>query len=1626
MSKSTSDENFFIDPDIKEKVIAHLIKGILAAKGKTVKTVAPETKTDLRLWQNNLGQYLGYLTNNPNVNRPDFFNMLCSIDKKRNPRSNLSSSSVIEYYREFCLSAERLATLMSLSEEDKNKLNELHHFLSKDDIKKILQKTRCSENDLKSAEFFKLFLGSLEEAEKEFIHHSVTNGISDSDAGFFLKKKPLNQKDIVTLDAYGLSETSPSPAIKKSNSSASASTTSQSEEAKNVRSDPELAPNVSPRTESQIAFQNAVKDVFNLTSPANPQARAKLRDRLAEQVLPDWMKKALKDSSEQLDGAEFTTFLLDAIVPDKNKLTDVTEIEWKDGKSNRSEKQTKLELPFKRKNESAATTGIIKCSEMLDAYSEIENLDGENQYEVVLGKKVNAKLSHRPKIDNPDLDIVMSLKRHASRKTDKTRKNSKNEDIFVTEQYRIDKDVALDIIELDAPDNKKQSYEATSFIVHRGGINGGHYVTYVKERNATGSIVWACYDDSSRTEKTGDVLPDESKQAYTIKFSPLVDNYKSKTDASRYKTALPASQGCGTANGGLRCWANAAFAFALSITSLHEKNHKRAPDPAIANPIIASTSTKFNSLTKDQKITEPVVNELIGFDNIEADADGESLSGVIKKLQIIKGLNLEEAGKKIDARLQEVDSPTAKVILENSVIKYLTKLAEEQNDAKINEILGLYEFFSDENNSENTLKIIDAIKSNKTAFIKNPQEFCAQIISPTTTSSSTIPTEDQKKKFQPKAPLFVTSQDLYYAAIDRGDEEKLEELLPYAIEHDKDFLTNALCYTVIGGKDKITNLLLNTYKANPNKKSALYGETAADIAAHLGKTLPAPALRPAPPAPLPANPTPALDITKTKLSQEIKAQNKPTYAYTDRDIDAVNRARNTRDEISYFKNSKGQESGILLKGEKPLTGNGAKTTIELPACDLFQGSSIGSHLKAQLENFKEFSKDKEPSDPYPVKILFPYKTDGWNWKVGEITVRKSGDNLSLKGCAYDSMNEKASLDSGIWDEISKTFRGSFSDKKFTTLSNLKITSIGTPQKGEIASGLYAARAMYNLKTNSNTRNVWNDTSGEESDLRSKDSALVISHNPQSNFCAPLNAGGLVDIFQTENSKKSSSPNKELGSEIDSAETPHQQILNLGGLDQKQLIAGANLLGEFVLKKVKGETASSEDLFNSLDSNPLRKIIFTNDNKDKIKPADQLSNLAREATLIAGTNASPETEEKRSYQDCIDVIRESYADSVRQWAISSPSLATTLAKTNTDSLTEEEEKLKALGDGIISIIDATSSEDKKSLKNIAGSVQLMICAEVELARKSSIEEMKKGVIAMMEKEEKQDSNEKNEATLETVSLIEKFAESNNPILTKDTKNYTPLQAAKEKIEEAKKELSKVNEELSKKSKKLKEASENSADRLGKAKAALKLERINLILETQGEKEEYKKGGKHEYNEQEILKYSAKGILSKALKVSIIEERAKKDEGKNTISKTIDEPKLYKRYARKNFIVDESNKIKFENEKFEGNSFANCTFKNCDFSATDNKTMHFVNCTFDEGCVLPQKLKNQNNNFSGCKFSDKIFDGITEEEKKALKTNLGISVSEVASGGFYEIAKPNPSPTSVAAFKLDSNLITNSLS
>ena len=691
----------------------------------------------------------------------------------------------------------------------------LEEWFKKDDVR-----TKWSDNIAEYLRDYAIALGSADNVTvcvsniTEAPKKSVFNGVFDGHGGSLVSSLAATTLGSELLDSGSLihlPDTSTKPYVPKLNVNSYA------------KAEEDLYPTakaVRVKTPAQTTFQNAVKDVFNPTTQANPKARKKLRDHLAEEVLPDWMAVALKDNSQQLDGAEFTTFLFDAIIPDENKLTDVTTIQWASGKSDKSEKQTKLELPFKRKAGSAVT-GTIKCSEMLEAYCEIEDLTGENQYAVTDYKKVDAKLSHRPRTDNPDIDIVMSLRRHASK-------------IGVDgqqEQYRIGESVDLDIIELDAPPgDKKQRYEATSFIVHRGGINGGHYVTYIKEQKQGGETTWVLYNDSQRTE-LGIDLPDEAKKAYTIKFSPLAD--ESKNDSSRYKTKLPTSQGFGTENGGVSCWANTAFAFALSFTSLHEPDHTRAPEPVTAKPIIpSSNTTEFNKLTEEQKTIESFANSLIDFDS-----DSKLLSELIEELKFISKNHLGLRAK-IDTRLEEIGCPLIKIILQNSAQRYLLELAQGQDDKKTDEILGLYEFFSNEDNSETTLKIIAEIKARKTDFIADPKEFCAKIISPRSAT-----TEDAKKNLKPKARQFVTQQDLCYTAIEEGDEATLKKLLPHAIKYDKDFLTNALCYAILNKKDSITATLINDSKADPKKTSTIYKKTAENIAKDSNIKLPQPKIK---------------------------------------------------------------------------------------------------------------------------------------------------------------------------------------------------------------------------------------------------------------------------------------------------------------------------------------------------------------------------------------------------------------------------------------------------------------------------------------------------------------------------------------------------------------------------------------------------------------------------------------------------------------------------------------------------------------------------------------------------------------------------------------------------------------
>ncbi len=118
--------------------------------------------------------------------------------------------------------------------------------------------------------------------------------------------------------------------------------------------------------------------------------------------------------------------------------------------------------------------------------------------------------------------------------------------------------------EIDASKCKKATYEPTAFVIHCGNtLRGGHYYSYVKEREANGSDSWYRYDDGSRSKVEEAEAKEAMKQAYIIKYSPRdVDN----------KVDLPLAYNGNSwsDNLGNTCWANSSIAIVARSKSSEE------------------------------------------------------------------------------------------------------------------------------------------------------------------------------------------------------------------------------------------------------------------------------------------------------------------------------------------------------------------------------------------------------------------------------------------------------------------------------------------------------------------------------------------------------------------------------------------------------------------------------------------------------------------------------------------------------------------------------------------------------------------------------------------------------------------------------------------------------------------------------------------------------------------------------------------------------------------------------------------------------------------------------------------------------------------------------------------------
>ena len=153
---------------------------------------------------------------------------------------------------------------------------------------------------------------------------------------------------------------------------------------------------------------------------------------------------------------------------------------------------------------------------------------------------------------------------------------------------------------------------------------------------------------------------------------------------------------------------------------------------------------------------------------------------------------------------------------------------------------------------------------------------------------------------------------------------------------------------------------------------------------------------------------------------------------------------------------------------------------------------------------------------------------------------------------------------------------------------------------------------------------------------------------------------------------------------------------------------------------------------------------------------------------------------------------------------------------------------------------------------------------------------------------------------------------------------------------------------------------------------------------------------------LLEYAAKGVLYKAIK-------AKNCSGSRDVN-------------QENWDDDEyggSNKAWYKR-------FTRINFKTVDLSETFRTV--FVNCTFDENCVLPKDPSSIDPKyFSNCKFSKALMD---KPENEALKKALEYAGMQPDGDTFYKIGRyaginkegePNPNFKAIESFKLTSNYI-----
>jgi hypothetical protein len=313
--------------------------------------------------------------------------------------------------------------------------------------------------------------------------------------------------------------------------------------------------------------------------------------------------------------------------------------------------------------------------------------------------------------------------------------------------------------------------------------------------------------------------------------------------------------------------------------------------------------------------------------------------------------------------------------------------------------------------------------------------------------------------------------------------------------------------------------------------------------------------------------------------EEIKAKNTTLFAYCDREIDLVNNARNHKSGYTYWKHNNTYTQTLQNTGDDKKIGN--HTIIELPACALNQSSPIEGSLRKSLKNLQEYTNILGNRNPYPVKILFPYKLQSWHWNVGEIIIDKleSGE-YKISGYAIDSINPKSKLEDAIQKEIKDVFddyNGIYKNADFSLDSILK--DLKVVQIRNIACGVYAGIAMHSLKSSNNPWEVIGNKKDQE--LRDEDSKLISECSIETSaktFCASIN-----DPWFDYDDNALTPAEKESIRELDA------KFKNLNNTDL-QIIQKA-IIKYKLLDNTEDMSSSLNKFFFNLENLNLQKIFF---------------------------------------------------------------------------------------------------------------------------------------------------------------------------------------------------------------------------------------------------------------------------------------------------------------------------------------------------------------------------------------------------------------------------------------------------